>query len=818
MIFQNELQTIISRIPPLQILAGIVSIILIIVFILELRKYLKYHAFPDVMELSGIAMMATGLFALTGDFLLAGLAGILAMMIIGSFEIRENPIWLRMMITFTISYGFFFIMVVLGFITTKTFPLIGEALKEFLISIGFSSTLEINQFFVGIGYNLVLYIMILTAFIIFGKKFIIVTRFISPQMVYVVLYLIALMVVLGLKIPETLVKIPFPILVNELIIDIAVVAKYGAILGINILIYLSSGPLLTFLFGIKPLKDERVEQIIAEVQTRVKTPVRKIGIVEAPILNAFAFGPWFDQRIAYIAKDLDQFTDAEIRGITAHELVHVKKKHTLILLALTAVELLIKYFIDAPSTYWEYVLGTNQAWDFLSFWLFNIFLFALLATFIKILEGQADSITRELGYGKDLAHSLYRLEGFYYGIAGEIGFNTQLMTGKIRTKDENIRFMGDQAYYLYHNLAPNRLTCFMNLIASHPLTSIRLALQVDRSIGAIKTGVMIWFLLIPGLRKRTIRMLQKNHIQIAELLSNKYSTDFGTINDYLEITFEENSTKYYLGRYVLAKPWLSDATTYWGKIIGMHKTKNIVAPIELEMEISDGSKIMISKADYNITIAEPQHKYITKKGQIVVLDRVSIKNGKFHKFLFTFNGKEISSRSIGLDVNDFKNLDYWLVYKEGTIQSWNLKEVQLAEKYEKILFIFKDETEKEYQFFGRDLIIETPPFLHMINVKNWKKEKKFFSRLKELTEPIVLYDKEDIDIGAPSKVVDVSMTDDIIEILEGRTMKTLLPRKIDALVLYYPFFMVNFRNEMGIGNILSYKIFNRGIRTKYIGI
>ncbi len=373
LIFQNELQTIISRIPPLQILAGIISIILTIVFLLELRKYLKYHAFPDVMELSSIAMMATGLYALTGDFLLAGLAGILGMMIIGAFEIRENPIWFRMMITFTISYGFFFIMVVLGFITTKTFPSIGETLKDVLISIGFSSTIEINQFFVGIGYNLVLYIMILTAFIIFGKKFIIVTRFISPQMVYVVLYLIALMIVLGLKIPETIIQIPFPILVNEITVDLAVVAKYLAILTINILIYLFSGPLLTFLFGIKPLNDERVEKIIAEVQTRVQTPIRKIGIVNAPILNAFAFGPWFDQRIAYIAKDLNQFTDAEIRGITAHELVHVKKKHTLLLLALTAVELLIKYFIDAPSTYWEYVLGTNQAWDFLSFWLFNIF-------------------------------------------------------------------------------------------------------------------------------------------------------------------------------------------------------------------------------------------------------------------------------------------------------------------------------------------------------------------------------------------------------------------------------------------------------------
>ena len=58
-----------------------------------------------------------------------------------------------------------------------------------------------------------------------------------------------------------------------------------------------------------------------------------------------------------------------------------------------------------------------------------------------MLEGQADKITRDKGFGIDLAESLYRLEGFYYGIAGEIGFNAQLMTGKTRSKDENIRFM-----------------------------------------------------------------------------------------------------------------------------------------------------------------------------------------------------------------------------------------------------------------------------------------------------------------------------------------------------------------------------------------
>ncbi|MFX0152085.1 MAG: M48 family metalloprotease [Candidatus Hodarchaeota archaeon] len=794
MIFQNEFQTILNSIPPAQIISGIVSFFLGLIFIVELRKYLKYHSYPDLMELSGIGVMATTLFAFTGDLLLSGLAGILALMIIGVFEVRENSIWVRMMAAFTISYGFFFVMVLLGFLTTRIIPSLGDAIKNFLISLGWDGP-NVNQFFVGIGYNLIIYVLIVTAFVLFGRKFIIVTRFISPQMVYLVLYLVALLIILQLGLPD--------------------LTKYFAIFSVNILIYLVSGPLLAFLFGIKPLEDERAIKIIEEVQTKIKTPIRKVGIVNAPILNAFAFGPWFDQRIAYITTDLNQFTDAEIRGITAHELAHVKRKHTLLLLGITAIELIIKALIDAPSTYWEYV-ATNPTWDFLSFWLFNIMLFSLLLTFVKMLEGQADKITKEKGFGLDLAESLYRLEGFYYGIAGEIGFNTQLMTGKTRSKDENIRFMGDQAYYLYRNLAPSRMTCFMNLIASHPLTTIRIAMQIDHSIGAIKAGLMVWFLLIPGLRGRTIRKLQKNHRKMAELLSEKYSRDFGTIDDYMEITYEKNWVKYHFGRYVLAKPWLSEGVAYWGKITDYRITNNIVSPIELELETLKNVKAAISKSDYSIVLAEPQHTYFSKKGDVVVLEDVEIEKGKFKRFNFRQNGKKVTSRSIGLDVSDFKRKEYWLVYKEGIIQPWTLKEVKMAEKFSTTSFIFEDQNQNAVQFTGKELAITLPPLVQMIRSKNWSIEKSFFNLLKETNEPFILYDKEDFDIGTPSKVI--SLTDNSVEFLEGRSSRNLSSNKIDALVLDYPFFLINLKKEMGFGNILSLKLFNRGLKTKYIGL
>ena len=795
MITLIEIQNVINSLTTEQKIAAAISVGLLVIFFLEVRKYLKYKSYPDIMELSGIGALATSLFTLTNDFLLSGLAGILGIMIIGTFEVRENPIWARMMATFTISYGFFFVMVVIGFMSTEVVPDLGEFFKNILVDIGFNDSIEIKQFFTGIGYNLIIWVMVFTAFLLFGRKFIVVTRFISPQMTYLVLYLIALLIILQLNLPE--------------------IIKYPAIFATNFFLYLISGPLLTFLYGIKPLEDKRVESIIKEVQTKINTPIRKIGIVEAPILNAFAFGPWFDQRIAYIVSDLNKFTDSEIRGITAHELAHVQKKHTLILLVITAFELLVKAIIDAPATYWEYVFLGEQTWDFLAFWLFNIILFAFLLTFVKMLEGQADKITREKGYGIELAESLFRLEGFYYGIAGEIGFNTQLMTGKERSNDENIRFMGDQAHYLYQNLAPSRFTCLMNLIASHPLTSIRITMQINHSIGSIKAGLMIWALLIPGLRKRTIKMLQNSNKEFSSLLTEKYSRDFGEISDYLEITYEEEEAEKLIGQYVLAKPKMINGSAYWGRIEKFHISNNIVSPIEFELNLNNGGSIRILKGEYDIIQAESGKEYFDKKGKKITLDKVEIVKNKFRRFHFQDDEKSTTSKSIGLDISFFDNKEYWFVYKNGTIQPWVFKEAKINDSFQKSSFTFVDMNDTEITFSGKELIVDLPPLIQLIKQRNWEQEKYFFTTLNKLNESIILYDKEDFDIGAPTKII--SSSDELLEIIEGRTVKTIQPNKLDAIILGYPFHFLNLKNEMGLGSRLSLKVFNRGTKVSYIG-
>ena len=160
--------------------------------------------------------------------------------------------------------------------------------------------------------------------------------------------------------------------------------------------------------------------------------------------------------------------------------------------------------------------------------------------------------------------------------------------------------------------------------------------------------------------------------------------------------------------------------------------------------------------------------------------------------------------------------DYWFVYKNGFIHPWTFEEFQVGKDFHSSVFSFSDSNGERIQYTGRDLVISLPPLFQLIKSKNWKKEKDFFERLKALKEPFILYDKEDIDIGAPCKVIEIS--DMNIKFLEGKMEKERLSNQIDAIILDYPFHMINIRREMGLGNILSLKIFDRGIKSNYIGL
>ena len=136
--------------------------------------------------------------------------------------------------------------------------------------------------------------------------------------------------------------------------------------------------------------------------------------MNAPIINAFAYGPWFDQRVAFIVKDINDFKDEEILGIVTHELAHLKHKHTFLLLLIGWSDIadrclesrcLLGAGFSPPQGILQYFFDFK--WSIALYYVVNILIFAFMVVFVRIFEAQADRTTINAGYGKELGKSLY---------------------------------------------------------------------------------------------------------------------------------------------------------------------------------------------------------------------------------------------------------------------------------------------------------------------------------------------------------------------------------------------------------------------------
>ena len=365
----------------------------LILFLFEGYKFIKYKTRSDIMDLSLLAIVFLGTLIPFGDLFLSVLSVLFILMLIGTFELRESPVWLRLMASFTLTYGYLLFMILIANILEKIIPPTPDPTNPdvsiFYLTtfLGRISTDQIS----GFGFATLLWVLLFFSFVFFGRRFILVSRFLSPQYVYLFLYAIIYIGILSLNLPFEF--------------------RYLGIILANFFIYLNSGWILTLLFGIKPLTDERSLRLMEKVQERIGTKVRFIGIVEAPILNAFAYGPWFDQRFAFIVKDINDFTEEELLGIAAHEISHLKKKHTFWLLFIGLIDQAFRFIAGIPASLYDFpasgvqtriYFGVPIEWNLFNYYIINIIFFSFALVFVRIMEGQADALTKKAGFGPQL--------------------------------------------------------------------------------------------------------------------------------------------------------------------------------------------------------------------------------------------------------------------------------------------------------------------------------------------------------------------------------------------------------------------------------
>jgi Zn-dependent protease with chaperone function len=765
-------------------LGYLIAIVCGIFILTELYTIITQKNEPDLVMLLLAGVFGGVVQGVTQDPLLAILVGLCWLMIYSVWTIRESPVWRELMLASLISY----IVVLIG----RTIQRIMEmwvAYRGYNIETYTRWGLTGQQFF-GISWNIFIYIFFILCIIFFGRRFFLVSRLTSPQVIYLLLFALSYVVLYQFSGDKGIPTFYYGGL-DQAVADRLLFGSFGTyeiMILTNFVLYLISGPLLHLMFGVKKVKDKRVLGLVEEVRHKlgIKSKIR-VGKVKAPILNAFAFGAFFDKRIAFMSRELEDFTDDDIRGIAGHELVHSQKVHTLWLLLISIVSFAITKALALPATTLDYIFDPNVGFEFLWYYLYNIALLGFSYIFVRFLEGRADKLTMNAGYGKALAKSLVKLDGFYQGIASEMGLSVYLLTDKEQTKSEKLRFLGDAGRNMYRNyVKPNIAENLINLIASHPKSAYRVVALTDQEkLRPFKAALLPIFLVIPILRRPFLKDLHEARHKASELISETFETKYTLkgIKQYDNLSHISYQHNFLLNKDIIAISKMNRKEIIQGTITKIEVSKQITSPLLLKLKTSEGSKV-IPTSDYKIFEIALDQKQIFKNGKIGIITEINTEEKFSFKAKFNDNGveEEKELKVPGIPVTYFESIvgkDILLLQK-GVTRLAHLEKMDLDENSfakSKLTITVGNQTKV---INGEKFVISFKPFDVHIKKGKEKEQRSLIESLKG--KPVSLQTKDDLDTLVKGKVTEV--TEEIIKVETLDEKKEIIIKRLEFLYLY----------------------------------
>jgi len=763
-------------------LGGLIATFLFVILLTsELLKYIRYRTHNDALELSLLGLAGSVVLTVTRDLFLAILVAVFIMTLTQTYQLREYPIWSKLTIMTTVVYGI----------------LLGAWIL--------SSVLEQERIF-GIALNASFWVLLIMGFAFFGRRYILVSRLISPQYLYLFLYFIGYLLIWWLRIQTHI---------------------YEAIFVINIFIYLISGVALELLMGIKRLDDPSLRDLVDRVAINVgMKPGVKLGIARAPILNAMAYGPFFDRRIALICEDPSQFTEEDLEGIIGHELAHTKEQHTLILLVIIAAELFIRKTLGIPATTYDYAFQ-EQEMSFLQFYILGLAISMVLLIFVRILEGRSDRRTKAAGYGPQLARALYMLEGFYRGIGGSAGLDARLLSDKEIEPEQKQSAQGDAAQDLRtFLLRPSRLGLLTNIIVSHPHTSFRTAALLNPDLSPMKTALLPYSLLVGRGRGLLTPTLQG----FEQFLNERYQSSFGedSVSDYLQFTGSLKAYGRFKDRTILFVPRFHGSKIVVGVVRKIEGTDKVSTPVLFHVDPlapedaatpEPHSPLLLNPIDYDKLFFEQGATYILRNGKFASLSSFSQKGKKAKlRFNYEHNNRTFQEKRLGLLLDDLLAVrGKKVILKEsGSTKVVTVQDISIGEDYLSTQFVFDDQG-TIYEGLGKEYILETPPFFASID--HTKGELAILDWLASEQIPVTIFTKDELEQGIDctiSRVFDSSV--EIYKFNKPDKKVILDAETIEGVIFVLQSFKFTRKNQTGWGSRLGTRLSSRDKQTKHINL
>ncbi|MHA1241285.1 MAG: M48 family metalloprotease [Promethearchaeota archaeon] len=549
---------------------------------------------------------------------------------------------------FTSIMGAFSIYLWFGIAELKDYPVLNKILIISLVTYnvifvsGIISSIINNPIVVNTAFSFSFWIILILGFILFGRKYIVIWRFMSPQYLTLFLYILAWLAIVFINqyTPLNFVSSKSLLFDNfspwELIFNV-----YTILIMINWVIYFISGRVLDFLLGIKPVHDEKILGLIEEIKLDIgiKTKV-KVGIGKYPILNAMAYGSFLDKRIALIVEDLNEIPIDELKGIVAHELAHTKGRHTLILTFITTGDLLFRLLLGFPATYYDYTFG-NPKLPFVFFILINLLIYVILFMFVRILEGKADAKAKNTGYANELVKALYNLESFY-ATGREIGLNTMLLCDeKINHDNEMLNFLNTADYLNKSIVKPKRISLLSNLINSHPPTYHRIVAILDNKLTPTKEMLLPFICLKRSKQRYYGNLFEHARGKFKEIASDKFREHFEIQNIAILMHDLKRRELYKLEieKDFIFKNKITNER-FLGKLENIQFKDDICDTDEYVVKNLKNNKIhhLISSKYTKSEISLNDHYYLKKEGILKLLNVEINPNKKKLDFIFVDNG------------------------------------------------------------------------------------------------------------------------------------------------------------------------------------
>jgi Zn-dependent protease with chaperone function len=646
----------------------------------ELWIWVKVGKRGEMADFAILLMLLFFFWMLTEDLFTGVLGAFGIYLFIGIFELKEYAVLNKLGLITAIVYNLIFVM---GLID-HFFPNPELSLRDSAFSFSF-------------------WLILILGFAFFGRKYLIVWRFMSPQYLTLGLYLIAWLAVVYVA---RIFSLDFNLYIYEVLIIT------------NFIVYFLSGPLLGKIMGIKPVQDPELTNVVKEVanQMGIKGRVR-VGLGQYPIINAMAYGAFFDKRMGIICEDWRAIPRNELQGIIAHELAHLQGNHTLILALITTVDLVVRKIAAIPATIYDYTFnpGLSERFPMLFFILLNIIIFAFLYIFVRILEGKADRAVRDIGRGEDLARALFNLEGFYaYG--REVGLNTMLLCDeKNLPENQELDYFETAQYLSSYLVRPSRVSLVSSLLNSHPPSAIRIASMYDHSFSSWSEALMTFSLLGSRKREQFAKGIENARFQFERQATDQFSRMFQekTINDFCTRIRHTEDFNLKVGKQHLFTHKI-DNTCIFGTIQEVKWQENVGMPTTFVIRGSNGDLTEVPANLYDISPVEVGGHYDLRKIGPVTLESLDIATDlKGATFKFRQKDRTVISLS-HKDVKLPTSLDFLdklvgkLVFlrKHGTIIPYTCQKVEGGSSYQDYSLVVTRRGDNEIETWkAKDMVI-----------------------------------------------------------------------------------------------------------------